>query len=150
MKKLYFIGFSLLAVLYSCKNENVLTESNSATAEHPKGDPNAPAAAITFDEEEKTMPEINEGEQLTIMFSFTNTGKAPLIVTQAKGSCGCTSTDYEPKDQIAPGEKGTIRAIFDSSGKPKNNTKTITVSSNDPSGDKTLTFHVFVNPTAQE
>ena len=44
-------------------------------------------------------------------FTFTNTGNAPLIISSAHASCGCT-TPVAPKDPIAPGQTGTIKAGF--------------------------------------
>lgn len=149
MKTIYLASIASIIMAMGCNSGAPLTESNSSSVENPKGNPNGLTASISFDEMEKTLQPINEGEQLTILFTYTNTGKAPLIVTKAKGSCGCTSTEYLPKEPLQPGEKGTIRAVFDSAGKPQNNTKTITISSNDPDGDKILTFHVYVEPIPQ-
>lgn len=44
-------------------------------------------------------------------FLLTNTGDDPLILTNVKGSCGCTATGYS-KDPIAPGESTTITATY--------------------------------------
>jgi len=43
----------------------------------------------------------------TCEFTFKNTGKEPLILTQVKASCGCTTPTW-PKEPIKTGEKGTI------------------------------------------
>jgi hypothetical protein len=45
-------------------------------------------------------------------FEFTNNGNAPLIITEAKGSCGCTVPTY-PKKPIAPGESAAIEVRYD-------------------------------------
>lgn len=143
-----FLG--LIIAFASCNGGNALTDdNNTATADNPLGDPNAPKAEITFEQDELTLNPIEEGEEVTLLYNFTNTGKGALIITGTRGSCGCTSTEHNPKEPIQPGEKGFVRAVFNSQGKPKNNTKTITVSSNDPSGDKVLTFNVYVNPQYQ-
>jgi|GEM_PF-296824 len=149
MKTIYLASIATIIMTLGCNSAAPLTDTNSASAENPKGNPDGLNASISFDEMEKTLQPINEGEQLTILFNYTNSGKAPLIITKAQGSCGCTSTEFLPKEPLQPGEKGIIRAIFNSAGKPQNNTKTITVSSNDPDGDKVLTFNVFVEPTPQ-
>src|SRR5690606_27416711 len=36
---------------------------------------------------------------------FTNTGTEPLVIKNARGSCGCTVPDW-PKEPILPGETG--------------------------------------------
>lgn len=46
------------------------------------------------------------------VFKFTNTGEAPLVITNAKGSCGCTVPSY-PKEPIMPGESNEIRVKYD-------------------------------------
>lgn len=145
MRNLYYLLFALIIV--ACNDSNTVTDSsNTATPENPAGDPNAPMPEMTFEAEEITLDPIDEDEEVTILYNFTNTGKADLVITGARGSCGCTSTEYSPKAPIKPGEKGYIRAVFNSSGKPNKNTKTVTVSSNDPNGERVLTFNVFVNP----
>lgn len=45
-------------------------------------------------------------------FVLTNSGETPLIIEDAKGSCGCTGTDF-PKDAILPGESAIITATYD-------------------------------------
>jgi len=46
------------------------------------------------------------------VFKFTNTGKAPLIINNAQGSCGCTVPTY-PKEPIMPGETSEIKVSYD-------------------------------------
>lgn len=62
-------------------------------------------------------------------FVFTNTGNAPLIIIEAKASCGCTNPDY-PRQPIAPGKKGKIKVKFNPSGGSGGFRKTITVKTN--------------------
>jgi len=45
-------------------------------------------------------------------FKFSNTGTAPLVISNAKGSCGCTVPSY-PKEPIMPGEAGYIKVKYD-------------------------------------
>lgn len=61
-------------------------------------------------------------------FVFTNTGTEPLVISNAKGSCGCTVPTW-PKEPIAPGQKATIKVKYatDRVGKF---TKSITIQSN--------------------
>lgn len=62
------------------------------------------------------------------IFHFTNTGHAPLLITDAKGSCGCTVPDY-PHDAIAPGQSASIKVKYDTK-RTGVFTKHITVTSN--------------------
>jgi len=61
-------------------------------------------------------------------FEFTNTGDEPLIISNAKGSCGCTVPDW-PKEPIAPGAKATIKVKYDTK-RPGPINKSVTISSN--------------------
>ena len=61
------------------------------------------------------------------VFEFTNTGDAPLIITQAKSTCGCTVPSW-PKEPIQPGQSGKIEVKYNM--KPGPIRKTITVKSN--------------------
>lgn len=63
-------------------------------------------------------------------FTYTNVGEAPLIVTQAVASCGCTVPEYT-KTPVQPGEKGEIKVTYNGAGKfPGNFKKSITVRTN--------------------
>lgn len=61
-------------------------------------------------------------------FVFTNNGNAPLVITNAQGSCGCT-VPSSPKEPIAPGAKGVIGVKYDTN-RVGPFTKTVTISSN--------------------
>lgn len=66
----------------------------------------------------------------TAVFSFTNIGKAPLIINQAIASCGCTIPSYT-KEPIMPGEKGTVKVTYNGKGKfPGHFKKSITIRTN--------------------
>lgn len=63
-------------------------------------------------------------------FTFTNVGKAPLVINQVVASCGCTVPNYDKKP-IAPGQKGTIEVTYSGKGMfPGHFKKSITVRSN--------------------
>ena len=61
-------------------------------------------------------------------FIFKNTGKEPLIISKAKGSCGCTVPEW-PKEPIMAGETGTIKVNYDEKRVGSFN-KSITITSN--------------------
>ncbi len=63
-------------------------------------------------------------------FKFKNTGKEPLILTNVKASCGCTTPQW-PREPIMPGQEASIKAVYNSKGRPGNFNKSITVTSND-------------------
>lgn len=61
------------------------------------------------------------------VFEFTNTGDAPLIITDVKSTCGCT-VPSKPKEPIMPGKTGKIEVKYNMNPGPIR--KTITVQSN--------------------
>ena len=63
-------------------------------------------------------------------FIFENTGNAPLIISGAKGSCGCTVPKYAKEVAIAPGEKSEMVVRFNSRGKSGIQSKSVTIYSN--------------------
>lgn len=87
---------------------------------------------------------VNEGQKVEVNFRFKNTGDRSLIITSASASCGCTVPN-PPKEPIAPGNEGSIKAVFDSKGRTGINTKEVFVSANTkPSASHTLSFQVEV------
>ena len=63
------------------------------------------------------------------MFKFTNVGKSNLLISDAKGSCGCTVPLW-PKNPIAPGEEAEIEVVFNSNGKSGHVKNTVTLVAN--------------------
>jgi hypothetical protein len=85
-------------------------------------------AKIDFAKETHDYGNIKNGANGTCTFSFTNTGNAPLIISNAKGSCGCTVPEW-PKEPIAPGAKGVITVKYDTKRTGAIN-KSVTITSN--------------------
>jgi len=61
--------------------------------------------------------EIVEGNPVTFNFEFTNTGKAPIVLSNVQASCGCT-TPVWIRTPIAPGEKSQIKVTYNASDHP--------------------------------
>ena len=72
---------------------------------------------------------IHQDEVVQHEFTFTNTGKGPLIISSASGSCGCTVPEF-PRDPIAPGESATMKVTFNSAGKIGHQEKSVTIHTN--------------------
>ena len=94
----------------------------------PQVDPNT-ATTIAFEESVFDYGKINEGEKVRHVYKFKNTGNKPLIITDAKGSCGCTVPQYS-KEPVAPGAEGEINVEFDSKGKTGLQNKQVTITAN--------------------
>ncbi|WP_296684547.1 DUF1573 domain-containing protein [Flavobacterium sp.] len=85
-------------------------------------------AGMVFANEVIDYGTINQNADGKREFVFTNNGNAPLIITNAQGSCGCT-VPSSPKEPIAPGAKGVIGVKYDTN-RVGAFTKTVTISSN--------------------
>lgn len=72
---------------------------------------------------------VAEGTMIEHVFTFTNTGDAPLIISQVSASCGCTTPEYSTHP-IIPGQEGTVKVVFDSNGQVGQQHKVISVLSN--------------------
>ena len=140
MKRVAIIASCVALVsLAACNNEKaadagkeeVSTEliNNQSTAE--EGAEVNPEDAPKFEFEETVIEfgEISQGEKVKRMFKFTNIGNSNLIISDAKGSCGCTVPLW-PRNPIAPGETGEIEVVFDSNGKSGRQNKTVTLVAN--------------------
>ena len=118
---------------YSSQNHQPLS------AKQLKAAANAPKTTVQFDEMSFDFGDLTEGDIVHHSFVFTNTGSNPLIITDAKGSCGCTVSTY-PKEPVAPGAKANIEVQFNSAGKKGLESKTVTVSANTVPPETTLTI----------
>jgi len=85
-------------------------------------------AKIDFLKEVHDYGNIKYGANGTCTFEFKNSGNAPLIISKATGSCGCTVPSW-PKEPIAPGAKGEITVKYDTK-RPGPITKSVTITSN--------------------
>ena len=97
---------------------------------------------IKFEETTHDFGEIKQNVDVQTLFQFKNTGKVPLVITNASSSCGCTVPEY-PKEAIAPGESGAIKVVYNGSGKDAI-TKTVTLTTNTEQGSEMLTIKAFV------
>ena len=105
-------------------------------------------AQMTFETETVDYGTIEQGSDPYRYFKFTNTGTEPLIITHAKGSCGCTVPTY-PKEPIAPGESSEIKVRYDTNRLGRF-TKRVTLTTNAGDEKKMLTIQGEVVKKAEE
>lgn len=91
---------------------------------------------------------IEQGSDPYRLFSFTNTGNAPLVITNAKGSCGCTVPTY-PKEPIPPSETSEIKVRYDTN-RVGPFTKRVTLTTNVGEQQIVLTIKGKVEKKAEE
>ncbi len=95
---------------------------------------------FSFENDSYNFGDIKEGQVVNYEIKFRNSGTAPLKLTSVKASCGCTAADW-PRNEIKPGEQGTIHVKFNSAGRLGPQHKTITVITNEAEG-KPYQFHL--------
>jgi uncharacterized cupredoxin-like copper-binding protein len=146
MKKgILFLAVVAAMVFTSCKDN----ASNKVKAENVEEAAARDAQEVvyptmTFDQTEHDFGTIEQGTNVEHTFTFTNTGKAPLVITNASSSCGCTVPTWT-KEPIAPGEKGEMVVKFNGSGQNQV-TKTVNITANTEAGKEQLKIKAFVNP----
>lgn len=69
-------------------------------------------SVIRFSDTKQSFGFVKKGELVKLNYPFTNAGNQPLIITDAKVECSCTSVEF-PKQPIAPGQQGTVTVTFD-------------------------------------
>lgn len=85
---------------------------------------------VSFPDSVQNFGTVERGKQVKILFHVKNTGNKPLLIADARPSCGCTIADFT-KSAIAPGKDGEVNASFDSNhGMPGQVRKTITITTN--------------------
>ena len=144
MKNVIFTSIVMILISFGCNNASDKIKDNSATKtvqnDTKKSDSsinaqiidNSGSAAFEFTNEGGTVWDfgtIQQGDSPEFTFTFTNTGNEPMIISNAKGSCGCTVPKW-PKEPIAPGETGEINVKFNSKNKKGSQNKTVTLTAN--------------------
>ena len=147
--KQFFLAFVAIAglSLTSCKEDasKKVKEENVAQAEQ-RDEASTKLPVMTFEETEYDFGNIPQGQEVEHIFKFKNTGDAPLIVTNARSSCGCTIPE-KPEGPVAPGETGEILVKYNGSGL-NGISKTITITANTENGTEQLKIKAFVEPKA--
>ena len=86
-------------------------------------------ARLTFIDKEVDFGTVKEGTIVEETFKFKNTGKVPLLISNARSTCGCTVPEW-PKEEIPPGGTGELKATFNSDNRAGNVRKPVIVTAN--------------------
>jgi len=140
MKKL-LIALLAAGSIAACKTDNTAKEIAEASIQEVKANPSneivtAPTPADTVNVAKMSFKEprfdfgvVDEGDVVKHTYNFTNTGKEPLVITNARSTCGCTVPVW-PKEPVAVGESGTIEVSFNTKGKRNMQQKPVTITAN--------------------
>lgn len=109
--------------------QNQANQMNQPPVVQEPAQPALPATSINFDNVKKDFGKVDATSTNGHTFVFTNTGTEPLVISNAKGSCGCTVPKW-PKEPIAPGETGEISIEYKPAGQSGIQTKFITITAN--------------------
>ena len=123
MKKL-FLSLIAAGVLMSACNQNGSSTANNGTSGNASDAP-----VMKLEKDTNDFGKIRSGDKVTYDFKFTNTGKSPLIITDAVATCGCTKPEW-PTTPVKPGDSGAIHVTFNSVGKMGLQDKMITITAN--------------------
>ena len=125
-----FVGFGVVA--------------QSADAE---ADQNGPK--ITFTESAHAFGDITQGDVVTHVFTYENSGNEALVISNVRTSCGCTAPDWN-REPLAPGETAEMTIRFNSRGKMGMQNKIITITSNAVNSTERIKITANVKPAQTE
>ena len=120
MKKL----FTILSVLFLATQVYAQQELNLGSK-------------INFTKSEHNFGQLPVGKPVTYEFEFVNAGSKPLVLTDVKASCGCTTPSWT-KEPVMPGQKGTVKAQYNMA-REGSFRKSITVTTAD---SETITLYI--------
>jgi len=128
-KAILTFGMMLLAVMTFEVNAQA-TAAPAAKAIQVGG------AEISFEKEVHDYGVMEQNGNGQCEFVFTNTGTEPLLITNARGSCGCTVPEW-PREPIAPGASSSIKVKYDTKRIGLIN-KSVTITSNGETSTKII------------
>ena len=151
MKNYIFLIISV--VLLSCnggtsgsKIDASLVKNNYSVLEDFEQSSGGPK--IIFNELQHEFKSIVKGDELEHTFYFVNAGDSPLILTNVKGSCGCTNVEYT-EEPIMPGDKGLIKAEVSTANKSVGKLFKVSVTVESNAIDKKMSLYLKGTPKAE-
>jgi len=131
--------------LYSCGDDpfsKVKSENVQKASVRDNSTTNSPI--MTFDKTVHDFGTIQDGTPVETVFSYTNTGESPLVITDIKSTCGCTVPRDWSREPLSPGESSQFTVKFNGKGVNKTS-KTVTIAANTATGRETVKITAFIN-----
>lgn len=129
---------SLFALMLICAMPLVSFAQWGDPTEKKLSETDVKGPVISWDMDSYNFGEIPQGVPVDVVFKFTNTGNAPLIISKVEPACNCTDAVW-PKTPIMPGQRGEIGVTFDAATGGIFS-KTAIVTSNAKPTEQTLVF----------
>lgn len=126
------MAFAMLMItgMVNAQQNTVALVSSKNTKETKK------VPVFQFEQQTHDFSEIPQGKPVSTTFNYTNTGEAPLVITNVQTSCGCTVADYT-KDAVLPGKSGYVRVTYNAANSGAFN-KAVTITANTEAGSQVL------------
>jgi hypothetical protein len=147
MKKLFLLLSTITLVSFTSCKEKASEKINQDNVEKA-AERDAQAIvfpSVTFDKTTHDFGEIMNGNPVETVFTYTNTGKSPLVVTDIKSTCGCTVPQGWSREPLAPGASSQFTVKFNGKGANKVS-KTITLTTNTEKGREQVRISAFIKP----
>jgi len=94
---------------------------------------------LKFVDTKKSFGLVKKGELVKLEYEFINDGNQPLVITEAKVECSCTSVDF-PKNPIPPKQKGVVIITFDTKTVYDRQDRTVEIVSNAENSSQKIRF----------
>ncbi|GAA4448728.1 DUF1573 domain-containing protein [Rurimicrobium arvi] len=134
----------ILSLCFAIGMAGVANAQNPVAA--PAGatvDKNAPKFQFVDKNDTYDFGKIPEGPVAEHVFVFKNTGKKPLIISNANASCGCTTPEWN-KEPIAPGKTGKITVRYNTQGRVGPIAKSVYITSNAAPVDGKERYELYI------
>jgi hypothetical protein len=135
---------SLLLFLAACRPDAASKDPAGPKPGTAKMDSTQLTTIEWLDSANRDFGKVMEGQKLEVSYRFKNAGGKPLVIERVQPSCGCTVAE-QPREPVAPGAEGLIKASFNSEGHVGINHKSLYVYANAKGSPRTeLHFEVEV------
>lgn len=147
MKKVMILLSAVcLITLSSCKEDAAAKiDANNVVAASERDAQSSKLPVITFDKKEHDFGQIVSGTPQETVFTYTNTGDAPLVITDIKSTCGCTVPQDWSREPLAVGDSQKFTVKFNGKGANKTS-KIINITANTATGKESVRISAFITP----
>ncbi|MBD3863622.1 MAG: hypothetical protein ACI9NI_002415 [Olleya marilimosa] len=147
MKKVMILLSAVCLIsLSSCKQDAAAKiDANNVAAASERDAQSGKLPVIEFDKKEHDFGEIVSGTPVETVFTYTNKGEAPLVITDIKSTCGCTVPQDWSRAPLAVGESDSFTVKFNGKGANKTS-KVINITANTATGKESVKITAFITP----